>query len=144
MSWSGYVPQKNTLIRDVSATRWLQGVVPLPAGMAATTHTSLADAEKTLDEIRWKALEEFATGHYFDLAVLITYAYKLYTPALGEHSQCRWIDPGGPCFGAITGYHDSTEKRSYHQNQRQHGYCPFDSPVIAERSRLYPAPGRTA
>jgi hypothetical protein len=45
--------------------------------MAGTPHTSLADAEKTLDEIRWKALEEFATGHYFDLAVLVTYAYKL-------------------------------------------------------------------
>ena len=54
-----------------------RGSFSLPAGIAATTHTSLADAEKALDEIRWKALEEFATGHYFDLAVLITYAYKL-------------------------------------------------------------------
>ncbi|MDO8873045.1 MAG: DUF2764 family protein [Methanoregula sp.] len=48
-----------------------------PAIMAASIHTSVLDAEKTLDETRWKALEELATGHYFDLAVLIIYAYKL-------------------------------------------------------------------
>jgi len=46
-----------------------------PAIMAA--NISVLDAEKTLDETRWKELEELATGHYFDLAVLITYAYKL-------------------------------------------------------------------
>ena len=27
--------------------------------------------------MRWKALEELALGHYFDVGVLITYAYKL-------------------------------------------------------------------
>jgi hypothetical protein len=48
-----------------------------PAGMAANMNTSVLDAEKTLDETRWKALEELATGHYFDLDLLITYAYKL-------------------------------------------------------------------
>jgi len=48
-----------------------------PAGMAANINTSVLDAEKTLDETRWKALEELATGHYFDLDLLITYAYKL-------------------------------------------------------------------
>jgi hypothetical protein len=48
-----------------------------PAIMAATIHTSVPDAEKTLDEVRWKALEELATGHYFDLDFLITYAHKL-------------------------------------------------------------------
>jgi len=48
-----------------------------PAGMAANMTTSVLDAEKTLDETRWKALEELATGHYFDLDVLITYAYHL-------------------------------------------------------------------
>ena len=48
-----------------------------PAGMAANINTSVLDAEKTLDETRWKALEELATGHYFDLNLLITYAYKL-------------------------------------------------------------------
>ena len=45
--------------------------------MVANTNTSILDAEKTLDEIRWKALEELSTGHYFDLDLLITYAYKL-------------------------------------------------------------------
>jgi hypothetical protein len=48
-----------------------------PAVMAANINTTLLEAEKMLDETRWKALEELATGHYFDLAVLITYAYKL-------------------------------------------------------------------
>jgi hypothetical protein len=48
-----------------------------PAIMAATIHTSVLDAEKKLDETRWKALEELATGHYFDLDFLITYAHKL-------------------------------------------------------------------
>ncbi len=48
-----------------------------PAIMAATVNTSVLDAEKILDETRWKALEELATGHYFDLDFLITYAYKL-------------------------------------------------------------------
>ncbi len=47
------------------------------AGMAADITTSILDAEKTLDETRWKVLDELATGHYFDLDVLITYAYKL-------------------------------------------------------------------
>lgn len=48
-----------------------------PAIMAVNINTSVLDAEKTLDETRWKVLEELSTGHYFDLAVLITYAYKL-------------------------------------------------------------------
>jgi hypothetical protein len=45
--------------------------------MAANLHTSVLDAEKILDETRWKALEELATGHYFDLDFLITYSSKL-------------------------------------------------------------------
>jgi hypothetical protein len=48
-----------------------------PVIMAANINTSVLDGEKTLDETRWKALEELATGHYFDLDFLITYAYKL-------------------------------------------------------------------
>jgi hypothetical protein len=48
-----------------------------PAILAANINTTIPDAEKILDETRWKALEELATGHYFDLAFLITYAYKL-------------------------------------------------------------------
>jgi hypothetical protein len=49
----------------------------VPAGLAVDKTTSILDAEKTLDETRWKALDELATGHYVDLDVLITYAYKL-------------------------------------------------------------------
>jgi hypothetical protein len=45
---------------------------------AASMNPSVLDAEKTLDEMRWKALEEFGTSHYFDLDFLITYAYQLF------------------------------------------------------------------
>jgi hypothetical protein len=45
--------------------------------VAASINTSVLDAEETLDETRWKALEELATDHYFDLDFLITYACKL-------------------------------------------------------------------
>jgi hypothetical protein len=48
-----------------------------PAVMTANINTSVLDAEKILDETRWKVLDELATGHYFDLDLLITYAYKL-------------------------------------------------------------------
>jgi len=50
---------------------------PIPAVLAANINTSVLDAEKILDETRWKALEDLATGHYFDLDFLITYAGKL-------------------------------------------------------------------
>ncbi len=48
-----------------------------PAVMAAGTNTSLISAEKYFDELRWKKLDELATGHYFDLDFLITFGYKL-------------------------------------------------------------------
>ncbi|OPY39128.1 MAG: hypothetical protein A4E35_00362 [Methanoregula sp. PtaU1.Bin051] len=53
------------------------GSLSLPTGMAAILSASPLDAEKALDEARWKALDELATGHYFDLDFLITYAIKL-------------------------------------------------------------------
>lgn len=53
------------------------GSSPAPAVLAANIAASLLDAEKALDETRWKALEDLATGHYFDLDFLITYAGKL-------------------------------------------------------------------
>ncbi|MDD1715055.1 MAG: DUF2764 domain-containing protein [Methanoregulaceae archaeon] len=48
-----------------------------PAVMAAGTNSSLSGAEKALDELRWKKLDDLATGHYFDLDFLITFGYKL-------------------------------------------------------------------
>jgi hypothetical protein len=53
------------------------GSSPVPAVLAANINTSVLDAEKILDETRWKALEDLAAGHYFDLDFLITYAGKL-------------------------------------------------------------------
>jgi len=44
---------------------------------AATMGESLLEVEQSLDERRWRLLEELATGHYFDLDSLIIYAYKL-------------------------------------------------------------------
>lgn len=53
------------------------GSYPGTGVMAAQMSTSILESEKILDEARWKALDLFSTGHYFDLDLLITYAYKL-------------------------------------------------------------------
>jgi hypothetical protein len=45
--------------------------------LAAQKNPSLLEAERTLDLERWRALDEFLFGHYFDLDCLIVYAYKL-------------------------------------------------------------------
>ena len=45
--------------------------------LEAYRNTSLIEAERFLDQQRWKVLEEHQTGHYFDLEFLIVYAYKL-------------------------------------------------------------------
>lgn len=47
--------------------------------MAVAVHRSpsVLAAEKTLDEQRWRWLDEFAIGHYFDLDFLIVYLLKL-------------------------------------------------------------------
>jgi len=82
------VALRNELVRKRTAKKHLEPSMYLrpgvysssslaPAVMGATLNTSVLDAEKILDETRWKALEELATGHYFDLDFLITYAYKL-------------------------------------------------------------------
>ena len=47
------------------------------AALAAHRSHSVQDAEKILDSERWKALDEFTAGHYFDLDFLIAYAHKL-------------------------------------------------------------------
>lgn len=45
--------------------------------LAAYRNPSPLEAEKSLDEARWYALDELVAGHYFDLDFLIIYAYKL-------------------------------------------------------------------
>jgi hypothetical protein len=45
--------------------------------MNAYRNPAILEAEKTLDQERWRMLDELATGHYFDLDFLITYALKL-------------------------------------------------------------------
>lgn len=38
---------------------------------------SILEAERTLDQERWRFLEELSIGHYFDIEFLIVYANKL-------------------------------------------------------------------
>jgi hypothetical protein len=44
---------------------------------ASLRHTSILEAERYLDLERWKALDEIARGHYFDLDFLLIYGLKL-------------------------------------------------------------------
>jgi len=43
----------------------------------AVRHPAPLEAEKILDEERWKKLDELCLGHYFDLDVLLVYGLKL-------------------------------------------------------------------
>lgn len=45
--------------------------------MNAYRNPSILDAEKILDQERWKYLEELSAGHYFDLDALLIYGIKL-------------------------------------------------------------------
>ena len=45
--------------------------------MNASRNPAILEAEKGLDQGRWRALDELAVGHYFDLDFLLTYALKL-------------------------------------------------------------------
>lgn len=47
------------------------------AAMAAGASPSPLDAERVLDETRWKALDDYSSGHHFDMDFLVIYAYKL-------------------------------------------------------------------
>lgn len=49
------------------------------AHIAAASHRNplLSEAEKLLDQARWKYLEELSVGHYFDLDFLVVYLEKL-------------------------------------------------------------------
>jgi Protein of unknown function (DUF2764) len=56
-----------------------------PAVMAAAMQASPLQAERDLDEMRWKALEDLGRGHPFDLDVLIAYACQLRILQRWEH-----------------------------------------------------------
>ena len=55
------------------------------AVMAAALQASPLEAERAIDELRWKALEELATGHPFELDTLVTYACQLRILERWEH-----------------------------------------------------------
>jgi hypothetical protein len=45
--------------------------------MTAYRHPLLFEAERILDEERWRFLDEICLGHYFDFDFLIGYVLKL-------------------------------------------------------------------
>lgn len=45
--------------------------------MTAYRNPSIIEAERLLDQEKWRRLDELALGHYFDLDFLIVYALKL-------------------------------------------------------------------
>jgi hypothetical protein len=45
--------------------------------MNAHRATSILEAERMLDQERWRALEDISIGHFFDLDLLVVYAHKL-------------------------------------------------------------------
>jgi hypothetical protein len=47
------------------------------AAMNAYRNTSILEAEKMLDQERWRFLDEISFGHYFDIDFLVIYALKL-------------------------------------------------------------------
>ncbi len=53
------------------------GLVHLAQAACRTSAAMPLDAEKMLDEERWKYLDELSIGHYFDFDSLIIYAQKL-------------------------------------------------------------------
>ncbi len=79
---------RNELVRLRAARRHLEPAPYLhpdasvdssvaPAVMAAGMQSSVLEAERILDEARWRFLEGLAAGHHFDQDVLITYALQL-------------------------------------------------------------------
>ncbi len=68
--------------KHIDATRYLRRETfqePHIAHIAISAYRShsILEGEKILDEERWRALDEFSFGHYFDLDFLIIYALKL-------------------------------------------------------------------
>lgn len=47
------------------------------AALSAIRNPLLLDAERMLDQERWRKLDELSVGHYFDLDALVVYAHKL-------------------------------------------------------------------
>ena len=45
--------------------------------ISAHRNPSVLEAEKILDQERWRHLDELASGHYFDIDFLIIYGFKL-------------------------------------------------------------------
>jgi hypothetical protein len=60
------------LRRDGYTEPWIARIA-----MAAHRNPSILQAERLLDEARWRMLDELCLGHYFDIDFLAIYAHKL-------------------------------------------------------------------
>lgn len=70
------------------------------AALSAVRNASILEAEKALDQERWRALEDLSVGHYFDLDFLVVYAQKLLILERWEH--IRSAEKAGLLKEAIT------------------------------------------
>jgi len=68
------------------------GIATAHLALEAHKNTSLLEAERFLDQQRWKALEELQAGHFFDLEFIIIYAYQL--RILERWEKIRLADKG--------------------------------------------------
>jgi len=60
------------LRKDIDAESFVYQVA-----LSAYRNPSIIEAERILDQERWRKLDELATGHYFDIDFLLVYAIKL-------------------------------------------------------------------
>lgn len=68
--------------KHIDAARYLRRAESFDPSLAHITTSahrsaSILEGERILDEARWRALDELAAGHYFDIDHLIVYSHKL-------------------------------------------------------------------
>ena len=68
--------------------------------MNAHRNPSILEAERMLDEERWRLLDALSVGHYFDLDLLVIYAIKLLI--LQRWQRIRATDSAGAIETALT------------------------------------------
>lgn len=75
---------------------------PFIARIAINAHRnpSILEAERMLDEERWRLLDELGLGHYFDIDFLIVYALKILILERGE--RIRTADSSSQLEKALT------------------------------------------
>ena len=70
----------------------------LNAAVQAFNNPDLLEGEKTLDRLRWDALDNFGVGHYTDFTALAFYRIKL---AIAAKYQVRTVENGNAALESI-------------------------------------------